>query len=106
MTSETKFRAWLTLTLLALLFVTFEFFEKDREYNEIKDSLSHSITKQSYDSLIIENKNLSEFNDSIRTELFVQQNTVGRYEMGLDFLKERRPNEYNLVMNYINTQTE
>lgn len=106
MTSETKFRAGIVVSLLGILMMTFAYFEKDREYNEIKDSLSHSITKQSYDSLIIENKNLSDFNDSIRTELFIQQNTVGRYEMGLYFLKERRPNEYNLVMNYINTQTE
>jgi hypothetical protein len=106
MTTETKFRAGLALTLIALIFVTFEFFEKDREYNEIKNSLSHSITKQSYDSLVTENKNLSDFNDSIRTELFIERNTVGRYEMGLDFLKEKRPNEYNLVMHYISTQTE
>jgi hypothetical protein len=106
MTTETKFRAGIAMSLLGLIIMTFEFFEKDREYNEIKSSLSHSVNKQSYDSLLIENRNLSDFNDSIRTELFIERNTVGRYEMGLDFLKERRPNEYNLVMHFINTQTE
>ena len=70
----------------------------------LSDSLSYYKFKT--DSLLIDNKNLSSFNDSIRTELFIQQNTVGRYEMGFDFLKERRPNEYILLMNYINTQTE
>jgi hypothetical protein len=44
--------------------------------------------------------------DSLSNELFIQKNIVGRYEMGLDFLKERRPNEHNLIMNYISTQTE
>ena len=44
--------------------------------------------------------------DSLQSELFIQRVTIGRYELGLDFLKERRPNEHNLLMHYINTQTE
>lgn len=77
---------------------------KDMELRQYQSS--KAITQAQYDSLLQENKNLSDFNDSVRTELFIERNNVGRYEMGLDFLKERRPNEYNLVMHYIATQTE
>jgi hypothetical protein len=103
MTTETKFRAGLTLTLIALIFVTFEFFEKDREYNEMKDSLSHSINKHSYDSLLIENKNLSDFNDSVRTELFIERNTVGRYDMALDSLKTANPKAEKQFQDILNS---
>jgi chromosomal replication initiation ATPase DnaA len=68
------------------------------------DSLSYYRLK--CDTLIIDNQVLLNYKDSIDGELFIQKNIVGRYEMGLDFLKERRPNEYNLLMNYIGTQTE
>ena len=49
MTTETKFRAGLTMTLLGLVIMTFEFLEKDRVYQELKVLSSKQI-----DSLQIE----------------------------------------------------
>lgn len=106
MKKETILRGSLAFTLLMLIFVTFEFFQKDAMYDELKASTTHSITRESYDSLLNENKVLINANDSIRSEIFVKETIIMRYDMGLDFLKEKRPNEYILVMNYINTQTE
>ena len=40
MTTETKFRAGLTITLIGLTIMTFEYFEKDRVYQELKVSTS------------------------------------------------------------------
>lgn len=106
MKNETILRGSLVFALLMLIFMTFEFFQKDAMYDELKVSTSHKITKKSYDSLLNENKILINTNDSVRSELFVKQTIIMRYDMGLDFLKEMRPNEYNLIMNFINTQTE
>ena len=106
MKNETILRGSLAFTLLILIFVIFEFFQKDAMYDELKVSTSHSITKKSYDSLLNENRILTNANDSINSELFVKGTIINRYEMGLDFLKERRPNEYILITNFINTQTE
>ena len=106
MKNETILRGSLAFALLMLIFMTFEFFQKDAMYNELKTSTSHAITKKSYDSLLNENRILINTNDSINSELFIKGTIINRYDMGLDFLKERRPNEYILIMNYINTQTE
>jgi hypothetical protein len=106
MKNETILRGLLAFALLGLIFMVFEYFQKDAMYNELKQSTSHKISKKSYDSLLNENKILINANDSIRSELFVKQTIIMRYDMGLDFLKERRPNEYILIMNFINTQTE
>lgn len=106
MKKETILRGSLTFTLLVLIFMIFEYFQKDAMYNELKVSTSQTITRKTYDSLLHENKLLINTNDSIRSELFVKETIIMRYDMGLDFLKEKRPNEYILVMNYINTQTE
>ena len=102
MTTETKFRAGLVITLLGLLVMTFEFFEKDRLYNEYKSS----VTKQIDSVVVVKTDSLNKVVDSLETDLFNEKVINGKYEMGLDFLKERRPNEHNLVMNFINTQTE
>lgn len=93
------------ITIMSL--ATLSYYNK--QITEIKtnnkiDSLSYY--KLKCDTLIIDNQVLVNYKDSIDSELFIQKNIVGRYEMGLDFLKERRPNEYNLLMNYIGTQTE
>lgn len=106
MKNETILRGALVSSLLMLIFTTFEYFQKDAMYDELKASTKHTITKQLYDSLLNENKVLINTNDSIRSEIFIKETMIMRYDMGLDFLKERRPNEYNLLMNFINTQTE
>jgi hypothetical protein len=44
--------------------------------------------------------------DSLQVELFKAQNDVGRYELGLDHLKEIDSVDYNEVMEYIDQETE
>ena len=89
MKNETILRGLLAFALLGLIFMVFEYFQKDAMYNELKQSTSHKISKKSYDSLLNENKILINANDSIRSELFVKQTIIMRYDMGLDFLKEK-----------------
>lgn len=94
---------WLKITIVLVTLLSLSVIAiQNREISQLKsinniDSTSYY--KFKYDSV-------SFVNDSLNTELFIERNNVGRYEMGLDFLKERRPNEYNLVMHYISTQTE
>ena len=66
MTTETKFRVGLVMSLLGLVIMTFEYFEKDRVYQELKVSSS-----KQFDSL-----EMMYFNDA------------GKYEMALEIYKE------------------
>jgi hypothetical protein len=87
MTTETKFRAGLAITLLSLVIMTFEYFEKDRVYQELKISSSKQI-------------------DSLRDELFIKFTEVGRYEVALEIFKEQNKkgaDEFELILT---TQTE
>ena len=87
MTTETKLRAGLAMTLLGLIMMTFLYFEKDRVYQEIKVSSSKQI-------------------DSLRDELFIKFTEVGRYEVALEIFKEQNKkaaDEFELVLT---TQTE
>ncbi len=100
---------WLSMTLISisvlLLSTTSMWIVTENENKDLKLQLQKGTSeKQIQDSLTI--VKLINEKDSLYNELFIQKNIVGRYEMGLDFLKERRPNEHNLIMNYINTQTE
>ena len=54
MTTETKFRAGLTMTLLGLVIMTFEFLEKDRVYQELKSSSSKQIDSLEIQYFILE----------------------------------------------------
>jgi len=87
MKTETLLRGLLALALLVLVIMTFEYFEKDRVYQEIKVSSSKQI-------------------DSLRDELFIKFTEVGRYEVALEILKEQNKkaaDEFELVLT---TQTE
>jgi len=87
MTSETKFRAGLVMTLLGLIMMTFLYFEKDRVYQELKISSSTQI-------------------DSLRDELFIKFTEVSRYEIALEIFKEQNKkgaDEFELILI---TQTE
>jgi hypothetical protein len=87
MTSETKFRAGLVMTLLGLIMMTFLYFEKDRVYQELKISSSTQI-------------------DSLRDELFIKFTEVSRYEIALEIFKEQNKkgaDEFKLILI---TQTE
>ena len=87
MKTETLLRGLLALALLVLVIMTFEYFEKDRVYQEIKVSSSKQI-------------------DSLRDELFIKFTEVGRYEVALEIFKEQNKkaaDEFELVLT---TQTE
>ena len=87
MTTETKLRAGLTITLLGLIMMTFLYFEKDRVYQEIKVSSSKQI-------------------DSLRDELFIKFTEISRYEITLEIFKEQNKkaaDEFELILT---TQTE
>ena len=84
MTTETKFRAGLAMTLLGLVIMTFEYFDKDRVYQELKMSSS----KQIY---------------SLEIQYF---NDAGKYEMALEIYKEINPKAVEEIELIKATQTE
>lgn len=84
MTTETKFRVGLTMTLLGLVIMTFEFLEKDRVYQELKVSSSKQI-------------------DSLQMQYF---NDAGKYEMALEMYKEINPKAVQEIELIKATQTE
>jgi len=84
MTTETKFRAGLTMTLLGLVIMTFKFLEKDRVYQELKVSSSKQI-------------------DSLQMQYF---NDAGKYEMALEMYKEINPKAVQEIELIKATQTE
>jgi hypothetical protein len=87
MTSETKFRAGLVMTLLGLIMMTFLYFEKDRVYQELKISSSTQI-------------------DSLRDELFIKFTEVSRYEIALEIFKEQNKKDADEFELILITQTE
>ena len=84
MTTEPKFRAGLVMSLLCLVIMTFEYFEKDRVYQELKVSSS-----KQFDSL-----EMMYFNDA------------GKYEMALEIYKEINPKAVEQIELIKATQTE
>jgi len=83
MNTETKFRAGLAMTLLGLAMMTFEYFEKDRVYQELKVSSSTQI-------------------DSLRDELNVQHMINGELSYNWEILREINP----ILADSIDNQTE
>jgi hypothetical protein len=75
---ETKFRLGLVLILLGLIIMTFEYFEKDRVYQELKISSSKQI-------------------DSLKEELEVQQLITDYYDRVLIKLSEQHPKDVEIV---------
>jgi len=94
MTTETKFRAGLAMTLLSLTIMTFEYFEKDRVYQELKSS-----TLKQIDSL-------QTLSDSLRDESFIHFTEAGRYEMALEMYREKNPEAVEEIELILTTQTE
>ena len=87
MKTETLLRGLLALAFLVLVIMTFEYFEKDRVYQEIKVSSSKQI-------------------DSLRDELFIKFTEISRYEITLEIFKEQNKkaaDEFELILT---TQTE
>ena len=84
MITETKFRAGLVISLLGLAIMTFEYFEKDRVYQELKISTSKQI-------------------DSLEIQYFID---AGKYEMALEIYKEINPKAVEEIELIKATQTE
>ena len=97
-------RLWLPITLISisilLLSTTIMWNETERQNKELQVQLKNLTSqKQINDSLVIDS--LNRVVDSIQTELFMLQTINGKNEMGLYFLKERKPNDYMIIKNYI-----
>jgi len=87
MKTETLLRGLLALALLVLVIMTFEYFEKDRVYQELKISSS----KQK---------------DSLKQECEFKDNQIGKSVMALEMFREKNKkaaDEYELIFT---TQTE
>lgn len=94
MTTETKFRAGIAMSLLGLIIMTFEFFEKDRVYQEYK-----VVTTKQIDSL-------TTVSDSLRDEQFMLNVEIGRHEITREEMFTRFPNLEKQYNAYYEHQTE
>jgi hypothetical protein len=72
MENETKFRAGIVMSLLGLVIMTFEYFEKDRVYQELKVSSSKQI-------------------DSLKEEIEFKDNQIGLRDMIIEEVKIKNP---------------
>jgi hypothetical protein len=94
MKTEIKFRAGIAMSLLGLVIMTFEYFEKDRVYQELKISSSKHIDS------------LQTLSDSLRDESFINFTEAGRYEVALEIYKEKNPKAVQEIELIKATQTE
>ena len=94
MKNETILRGILAFVLLSFIIMTFEYFEKDRVYQELKVS-----TSKQMDSL----RNIT---DSLYDENFIKSVDIGRNDLTWEYVKEKFPNVYNNAMNFKSHETE
>ena len=100
MTTETKFRGGLAMSLLGLTVMTFFYFQQQDELQKCKEGKSFL---QGGD---IERAQIINERDSLRDELFIRFTEVGRYEVALEIFKEQNKkgaDEFELILT---TQTE
>ena len=100
MKTETKFRAGITMALLGLIIMMFFYFQQQYELQKYK----------SVDNFIqggdIEKQMLINERDSLKSELFVTEVQLGRYEVAFELFKEKNKTgaeEFELILT---TQTE
>ena len=72
MENETKFRLGIVMSLLGLVIMTFEYFEKDRVYQELTVSSSKQI-------------------DSLKEEIEFKDNQIGLRDMIIEEVKIKNP---------------
>lgn len=85
-------------TMLVLLYTIYEQHNIINTQNSSIDSLTFKLVKSdSLQSIKL---------DSLQSELFIQRVTIGRYELGVNYLKERNLKEYLVIKNFIESQTE
>jgi hypothetical protein len=90
MTTETKFRGGLVMTLLGLIIMTFLFFQQQYKLHKCK----------------ISNDSLQSRCDSLHDELFNTKVEAGRYESTFEHLKEVNPKLGKEMENWMNHETE
>ena len=44
--------------------------------------------------------------DSLQTDLFISKTTIGRYELSVEYLKEKNPEAFKQFDNYLSSKTE
>ena len=79
MENETKFRAGIVMSLLGLVIMTFEYFEKDRVYQELTVSSSKQI-------------------DSLKEECEFKDNQIGLSDMIIEEAKMKNPKMINEIL--------
>lgn len=97
MTTETKLRAGITMSLLGLIMVTFAYFEKDRVHIETSNQLILMRDSLSTQKML---------SDSLYDELFIQKVESGRHEFTRDFFFGKHPKLQLEYENYLNHETE
>ena len=100
MTTETKFRAGLMMSLLGLITMTFFFFQQQDELRRCKEE---------YDFLQggdIEKSQLTNRADSLYDELFIEKVDAGRHELTRDEIFKKYPKVKKEYEGYFNHQTE
>jgi hypothetical protein len=100
MTRETKFRGGIAMSLLGLIVMTFFYFQQQDELRKCKESNDFI---QGGD---IEKEVLINERDSLKSELFVTEVQLGRYEVAFEMFKEKNrtgAEEFELILT---TQTE
>ena len=100
MTTETKFRAGLAMTLLGLIAMTFFYFQQQDELQKCKTSNSFL---QGGD---IEKQQLINERDSLQSELFATGVQLGRYEVAYEIFKEKNKAGAEEFELRLTTQTE
>ena len=100
MTRETKFRGGIAMSLLGLVIMTFFYFQQQDELQKCKEGNDFI---QGGD---IEKQMLIDERDSLKSELFVTEVQLGRYEVAFEMFKEKNrigAEEFELILT---TQTE
>jgi len=92
------------LSIASVGLILFTMYEQNEAINNYKAVVKELKAKPTIDTLKI--KQLETQVDSLNTELFSAKTESGRYELGLNYLKEIHLKDYLQVKHYIETQTE
>jgi hypothetical protein len=100
MTTETKFRGGLAMTLLGLIIMIFFYFQQQDELRKCKEEFEFL---QGGD---IEKNQLTNRADSLYDELFIEKVDAGRHELTRDEILNKYPKVKKEYEDYYNHQTE
>jgi hypothetical protein len=100
MTTETKFRGGIAMSLLGLIIMTFFYFQQQDELQRCKASNSFL---QGGD---IEKEQIMIERDSLRDELFIERVDAGRHELTREDILNKYPKVKKEYEDYYSHQTE